>query len=123
MMLVHRDRIEPQLLSVFQLVEVAVVEPVALHRVEIRVRQVDPYRAVVAPCLQVEVGVRHKMKQRHVHGPVPPANRKTISQNTSGFSACGRWPQRGTISTLAPSMSFWSSRAYATGRMRSFSPH
>jgi hypothetical protein len=46
--LVYGDRVESQLLAVLQLVEIAVVESVAFHRVEIRIRQIDPDRAVLA---------------------------------------------------------------------------
>ena len=69
--LVDRDRVESQLLAVLQLVEITVVEPVAFHRVEIRIRQIDPHRAVLAPGVEVEVGIGHQVKQNHFHGITP----------------------------------------------------
>jgi hypothetical protein len=61
-MLVHRDRIEAERLAVLELVEIAVVELVALLRVEMLVRQLHPHRAVLAPGLEVEVGIGHQVK-------------------------------------------------------------
>jgi hypothetical protein len=61
-MLVHRDRVETELFAVLELVEIAVVEPVALLRVEVLVRQLHPHRTVPAPRLEVEVGIGHQVK-------------------------------------------------------------
>src|SRR3954464_9852839 len=61
--LVHRDDVETQLLAVLQLVEVAVVEPVALLRIEVAVRQRDPYGAVLAPRREIEIRVGHEVKK------------------------------------------------------------
>jgi len=62
MVLVHPDRVEAQFLCVLELVEVPVVELVTLDRIEVLVRQIDPDGAVLAPRLEVEVGVRHEVK-------------------------------------------------------------
>src|SRR6185503_7885091 len=67
MVLVPRDDVEAELLAVLQLVEEAVVELVTLLRVEMPVRQLDPHRAVLAPGLEVEVGVRHEMEKDYLH--------------------------------------------------------
>ena len=66
-MLVHRHRVETERLAVFQLVQVAVVELVALFRVEMPVRQIDPHGGVPAPGLEIEVRVGHEMEQNYLH--------------------------------------------------------
>src|SRR4051794_9734414 len=66
-MLVDAHRIEPQRLGVLELVEIAVIELVAFDWIEVLVRQIDPDGAVLAPRLEVEVGVRHQVKQHYLH--------------------------------------------------------
>src|SRR6185436_6351350 len=112
-MLVHRHRVEAELLAVLQLVEIAVVELVALLRVEVLVRQLHPHGAVPAPGLEVEVGVRHQVEQDYLH---------TKSTNSSTFSACGRWPQFSTILICARGSNRRYSSTNPTGRMRSSRP-
>ena len=58
-MLVHRDDVEAELLAVLELIQIAVVELVALLRIEILVRQRHPDRAVLLALGKVEVRVRH----------------------------------------------------------------
>src|SRR5437868_15192724 len=95
-MLVHRQHVEAELFAVFELVQVPVVELVALLRIEILVGQRDPDRAVLLSLGEVEVGVRHQMEEDYLH-----ANRTTRSQNSAIFSTCGRWPQCSKIFSSA----------------------
>ena len=81
-MLVHRHRVEAELLAVLQLVEVAVVELVRLLGVVIPVRQ-PPHCAVLARRGDIDVGIGHQVKQDYLH---------TMATNSSGFSTCGRCP-------------------------------
>src|SRR5258707_12629 len=116
-MLVHPDRVEAELLAVLELVEIAVVELVPLLRVEVAVGQRHPDPAVLAPGREVEVGVRHQMKEDYLH-----AKRTTSSQNSSIFSTCGRCPQRSRMLSSALGSRRFSSCAMPTGRMRSCAP-
>ena len=100
-MLVHRQGVEAQRFAVLELVQIAVIEPVALLGIEVLIRKIYPHRAVAAARLEIELGIGHEMKENEVHAEAPLANRVTSSQNSSGVSACGRWPAPLTIATSA----------------------
>src|SRR2546428_6785059 len=112
-MLVHRDNVEAERLGVLQLVEVAVVEPPALFRVEVAVGERYVDRAVLAAGLEIEVGVRHQVEHGYLH---------RSSTNLSGASACGRWPTCSMTCTAARGKRRLSSSQICTGRMRSSRP-
>ena len=102
MVLVDRDAVEAKLGGKLQLVEIAVVERVALLRVEIAVRQHHPGSAILLVIAHVEIGIGHQVKDEDLHGTVPRMKPETMAANSSGRSACGSCPQAGIMVTVAP---------------------
>ena len=85
MVLVHRDDVEAELLAVLQLVESSGCRACVLLRGRSAGSAASPHTVpFLAPGLEVEVGVRHQVKEDYLH---------TMETNSSGFSTGGRCPQ------------------------------
>ena len=69
--LVDAEPVEAELLAVFELVEIAVVEFVPLLGVEIAVGQNHPCRPVFLVVVEIEIGVGHQMKEKDLHRAHP----------------------------------------------------
>ena len=67
-MLVDGNAVEAELRGEFELIEIAVVELVALLRIEIGVRQHHPCGAVFFRIAHVQMGIRHQMEYEDFHG-------------------------------------------------------
>src|SRR5947209_3366509 len=67
MMLIDGDAVEAELGCKLQLVEIAVIELVALLRVEMGVRQNHPGGAIFPRSSEVEIGIRHEVKEKDLH--------------------------------------------------------
>ena len=72
-MLVDADAVEAELLGVFQLIEVSVVEGAALLGVVDPVREAEPRRRILGRVVKVggEIGPWHQMKKVKLHGGPP----------------------------------------------------
>src|SRR5215472_6730247 len=67
-MLVAADPVEAERLRVLELVEILVVDVVALARIVERVRNVDPHRAVLGAEVVRQVRPRHQVEPGELHG-------------------------------------------------------
>ena len=81
--LVDADAVEAELVGVHQLVEVGVVDLVALHGVVVVDRDVDPDRAHLLPEVVRQVRIRHEMEEMELH-----------ALNLPGESATRTFPYR-----------------------------
>src|ERR1700722_10043553 len=123
MVLVDAEAVEAQLVGVFELVEVTVVERVPFDRIVVAVGQRHPRRIVTLGIGQIEVGVRHQVERDELHGRTPWANAATPAANACGCSTCGRWPASGMTSVCAPAIAAANVSAWRTGKILSSAPH
>src|SRR5262249_104914 len=93
-----------EFVSVFELVEIAVVELRAFNRVVVAVRQRHPGGVIFLVVGEVEVRIGHQMDHEEFHRRAPSMNRASVLTNLSAHSACGRWPQRPKMSSREPGM-------------------
>jgi hypothetical protein len=74
MVLVYADPIEPKFRSVFEQVDVGIVELVALLGIEQPGIDVDPHGAVLFPEIRRQIRPRHEVKPCEFHH-TPPSER------------------------------------------------
>src|SRR5215475_2338945 len=103
-MLIDGDAIEAELRRKLELVEVAVVELMALLRIEIGVGQHHPGGAILFRIAHVEVGIRHQMEQEDLHASTLWMNCETWSANFCGCSICAKCAQPGRMASVEPAM-------------------
>ncbi len=72
--LVDADAVEADLVGVFDLVQIAVVELVADLGIVIAIGQRHPGRVVLLIVIEIERRVGHEMKEIELHGPVSSMN-------------------------------------------------
>src|SRR5439155_19976004 len=103
-MFIDRDAVKAELSRKLQFVEIAIVELVALLRIEISVRQYDPGSAIFLRVAHVQIGIRHEMKKEDFHGATLRMNWQTWSAKICGCSTCSRCAQPGSVAMVEPAM-------------------
>src|SRR5262249_3800902 len=107
MVLVEADAVEAELVGELHLIEVFVIEAGALLRIIMPVRERDPGRAVALDGVEVGVPIRHQVKVEEFHAGTLAPSRKIsrAATNSCGRSTCGKCPQSGITTSLAPGIS------------------
>src|SRR5262249_15064001 len=106
MVLVDAQHVEAELVAKLELVQIAVVEEVALLGIVVAVRQRHPRRRIFLVEAQVERRIGHQVKQTEPHEACSAANRLNKATKSSAFSTWGRWPHAGNTSRRDPLMSW-----------------
>ena len=82
MMLVDGDAVEAEFGGELELVEIAVVELMALHGIEIAVGQHHPDAFVPVLHAEVQVGVGHQVEEGDFHGVSPASDPVCLKYRT-----------------------------------------
>src|SRR5262245_44555770 len=119
MMLVHAETVPSELLRVFELIQVLVVQLAPDLGVVVAIGQRHPRRGFV---VGHHVGHQMEVVELHAGRSSLPQKSTTAAATASGSSMCGTWPESGNVTRRAPGIARVHASAHSRGARRSCSP-